>query len=346
MLWKPSEESKKRWERFRKTRRAWWSLCLLTIAYVLSLTSPWLVDDKPLALRWNGEWTFPAFAFYPDSHFGGSYGTEPDYVKLLASSRSVTAQAFAIMPPIAQSPIRSHLEADGAPPYAPSAKHWLGTDAHGRDVLSRLIHGFRIGMTFSLLLAVLGTVLGIIVGGVQGFVGGKVDMLAQRAIEVWSSLPFLYVVILIGSLYGQGFWLLVAIMALFQWIGLSYYMRAEFLRLRQVQYVKAARVLGMGRVHIFFREMLPNAMTPVVTIFPFSLIGGISSLTSLDFLGFGLRPPTPSWGDLLSQGLNNLYAPWIAISTVLALFVTLLLSTFVGEGVRDAMDPKTGDRYE
>lgn len=341
-----SEVSRQRFARFRKVKRAWWSLWALLIAYGLSLCSPWLVNDKPLALRWEGVWSFPAFVHYPETHFGGAYQTAPDYAVLLARGRSEGRDVLVWNPPIAQDPIKSHLDEEGTPPYAPSGKHWLGTDAHGRDVLSRLIHGFRICMTFSLLLALLGTLMGIVIGGVQGYLGGKVDMLVQRLIEVWASLPFLYVVILVGSIYGQGFWLLVAIMALFQWIGLSYYMRAEFMRLRRVPYVRAAKVLGLSAPHVFFREILPNALTPVVTLFPFALIGGISSLTSLDFLGFGLQPPTPSWGDLLAQGLNHLYAPWIAVSTVLALFVTLLLSTFVGEGVRDAMDPKSGDRYE
>lgn len=341
-----SEVSRQRFERFRKVRRSWWSLWILVGAYVLSLLSPWLVNDEPLLLRWEGAWTFPAFCYYPETRFGGSYQTEPDYAVLLSQARAERRDFWALLPPIAQDPIKSHLGDAGSPPYAPSRQHWLGTDAHGRDLLARLVHGFRICMTFSLLLALLGTAMGIVVGGVQGYLGGKVDMFSQRVIEVWSSLPFLYVVILVGSIYGQGFWLLVAIMALFQWVGLSYYMRGEFLRLRQVPYVRAARVLGLSGPHIFFREILPNALTPVVTLFPFALIGGISSLTSLDFLGFGLRPPTPSWGDLLAQGLSNLYAPWISVSTVVALFITLLLATFVGEGVRDAMDPKSGDRYE
>lgn len=250
------------------------------------------------------------------------------------------------MPPVAHDPLKADLDNDGAPPFAPSAKHWLGTDSNGRDVLARLIHGFRICISFSLLLTVLGTFLGIVIGGIQGYLGKFWDTGMQRIIEIWSSLPMLYVVILIGSIYGRSFWLLILIMAAFNWISLSYYMRAEFMKLRGMTYVQSARVLGLGHRHIFFKEILPNAMTPVVTLFPFTLIGGIGSLTSLDFLGFGLQPPTPSWGELMSQGLNNLYAPWISVSTVAALFVTLLLTTFVGEGVRDAMDPKSGDRYE
>ena len=341
-----TEVSLQRFARFRRQRRAWWSLCVLALAYALSLLSPWLVDDEPLIMRYEGQWSFPAFVQYPEIRFGGTYQTAPDYSSLLAKASAEGKDSWALWAPIPQDPLKSHLDEAGTPPYAPSRAHWLGTDAHGRDVLSRLVHGFRICMSFSLMLALLGTFMGIVVGGVQGYLGGKVDLMAQRLIEVWASLPFLYVVILVGSIYGQGFWLLVAIMAVFQWIGLSYYMRAEFLRLRSVPYVKAARVLGLSTPHVFFREILPNALTPVVTLFPFSLIGGISSLTSLDFLGFGLQPPTPSWGGLLAQGLNNLYAPWITIATVAALFITLLLATFVGEGVRDAMDPKSGDRYE
>lgn len=332
--------------RFRKTRRASVSLVILAVAYALSLLSPWLVNDEPLVLRFEGKTYFPAFFHYPETEFGGGYNTEPDYKSLLAKAEASDKEVWALMPPVPHDPLKADLSLDGAPPFPPSSAHWLGTDANGRDVLARLVHGFRICMSFSLLLTFLGTLLGILIGGIQGYLGFVWDLAFQRVIEIWSSLPFLYVVILIGSIYGRSFVLLVLIMAAFQWISLSYYMRAEFLKLRSAPYVRAAKMLGMPHRHIFFKEILPNALTPVVTLFPFMLIGGIGSLTSLDFLGFGLQPPTPSWGELMSQGLNNLYAPWIAVSTVLALFVTLLLSTFVGEGVRDAMDPKSGDRYE
>lgn len=341
-----SSVTRERFARFRRNRRAWWSLWILVGAYVASLLSPWLVHDRPLLLKHGTTWTFPAFAFYPETTFGGKYQTEPDYSTLMQASKDAGISVWSIMPPIPHDPLRARLDGEGSPPYAPSVQHWLGTDAHGRDMLARLIHGFRICMSFSLLLTLLSTILGISIGAIQGYLGGKFDLLMQRGIEVWASLPFLYVVILVASLYGSSFWLLLGIMAIFNWIGLSYYMRAEFLRLRRVPFVQAARVLGFGHIHILFREILPNAMTPVVTLLPFALIGGIGSLTSLDFLGFGLQPPTPSWGDLMAQGLSNLFAPWIAISTVLALFFTLLLATFLGEGVRDAMDPKSGDRYE
>lgn len=337
---------KKKWTRFRKNRLAFRSFCVLAMAYAFSLLSPWLVNDEPLILRVNGKTFFPAFVTYAETDFGGKYRTEPDYPALIRETEARGENVWALMPPIPRDPLKADLSLSGTPPFAPSRVHLLGTDANGRDVLSRLIHGFRICMTFSLLLTVLGTFLGIVIGGIQGYLGGKWDILMQRGIEIWASLPFLYVVILVGSIYGRSFPVLIFIMAVFNWVSLGYYMRAEYLKLRSRQYVWAAKMLGMGHFHIFFREMLPNALTPVISLFPFTLIGGIGSLTSLDFLGFGLEPPTPSWGELMSQGLDNLYAPWISVSTVLALFVTLLLTTFVGEGVRDAMDPKSGDRYE
>jgi len=336
-----TELTKQRFAKFRQNRLAWYSFLVLFGVFLLSLTSPWLVNDKPLFLKYNGKFYCPALFHYPQSEFYGSYATEPDYKELVKEAKDV----FAIFPPIPWSPVKSELTKSGAPPYPPSAEHWLGTDAHGRDILSRLIHGFRICMSFSILLSLFGTFLGIVIGGIQGYFGGKTDIIFQRLIEIWAALPFLYVVILLGSIYGQGFWLLAVIMAAFSWIGLSYYMRAEFYKIKNMQFVKAATVLGLSHKRIFFKEILPNALTPVITLFPFSLIGGIAGLTSLDFLGFGLRPPTPSWGDLLSQGLANLYAPWIAVFTIIALFATLMLAAFIGEGIRDAFDPKSGDRF-
>lgn len=338
-----SQETKNKWIRFRKNKRAFYSLVILVVAYLASLTSPWTVNDDPLLMGYNGDLYFPAFVHYSEKDFGGNYNIKPDYKKMRDDSNQ---NIWMIMPPIAHNPLKADLSLNGAPPFPPSKAHWLGTDANGRDILSRLIHGFRICMSFSLLLTLIGTVLGVLIGGIQGYLGRFWDTIFQRGIEVWSSLPFLYVVILIGSIYGRSFFLLILIMAAFNWISLSYYMRAEFLKLRSMPYVKAAKMLGLSHKHLFFKEIFPNALTPVVTLFPFTLIGGIGSLTSLDFLGFGLQPPTPSWGELMSQGLNHLYAPWISISTVAALFITLLLATFIGEGVRDAMDPKSGDRYE
>ena len=340
-----SELTKDRLKRFKKIKRAYYSLWILGIAFVLSLFSEFIANDKPLYLRYQGRSYFPVLFFYSSQTFGGKYKTEADYLALKKNPH-FQEYGFMVFPLIPNSPLRSYLDMEGHPPHPPSRYHLLGTDSVARDVLARLIYGFRICMVFSLFLMFMGAILGIVIGGIQGYLGGAVDIVAQRLIEIWSSLPFLYVVILVGSVYGRSFILLLIVMAIFQWIGLSYYMRGEFLRLKNMTYVKVAKALGIGIASIFFRQILPNALTPVITIMPFSLIGGITALTALDFLGFGLPPPAPSWGEMLSQGLNNLYAPWIAISTVFALFTTLLLATFIGEGIREAFDPKSEYRFE
>jgi microcin C transport system permease protein len=341
-----SELTRERWRRFTRMRRAYFSLMILATAFILSLFSEFISNDKPLYLRFEGKSFFPIVKFYPASAFGLGFGTAPDYHALREDPSFKQKGGFMIMPLIPWGPYRAHLELAGNPPHAPSRIHWLGTDTSGRDVLSRLLYGFRIGMGFALCLAAVAALLGILIGGVQGLAGGWLDITAQRIIEIWSALPFLYVVILLGSIYGRSFALLLGITAAFEWIGLSYYMRGEFLRLKSAVYVRAARASGLSWWHIFRKEILPNALTPAITVLPFMLVGGISALTALDFLGFGLQPPTPSWGELLHQALENLHAPWLAITTVLALFITLLLATFVGEGVREAFDPKAGHRVE
>ena len=335
-----------RFRRFRKIRRAYYSFLILGIAFALSLFCRFLANDKPLFLRYRGHAYFPVVRFYPSSAFGGDYGTETDYLKLRNDPSFKAGGGFMILPPIPHNPLRTYLDLEGTPPHAPSRDHWLGTDNSARDVLSRLIYGFRICMSFALLLALTDAVFGIIIGGIQGYLGGKVDITLQRFIEIWNSLPFLYVVILLGATYGRGFVLLLLIMAAFEWVALSYYMRGEFLKIKGQAYVRAARALGMGHVRIFFHHILPNSLTPVITIMPFTIVTGISALTALDFLGFGLPPPTPSWGEMLQQGLENLQKPWIAISSITALFFTLLLATFIGEGVRAAFDPKSGHHIE
>ncbi len=335
-----------RLKRFRKLKRAWWALVILGTAFLLSLFSELIANDKPLYLHWQGKSYFPVFKFYPSTEFGGPYGTESDYLKLWQDSAFTAGGGKMIFPIIADSPLRTHLELEGNPPHAPSRKHLLGTDNSARDVLARLIYGFRICMAFALLLALFDALLGITIGGIQGYLGGKVDITVQRLIEIWSALPFLYVVILLGSIYGRTFAVLLFIMALFEWVSLSFFMRGEFLKLKNQAYVRAAKALGFGPFRVFFKQILPNALTPVITLMPFTVVAGISSLTALDFLGFGLMPPTPSWGELLTQGLQNIEKPWLAISATVALFVTLLLATFIGEGVREAFDPKSGHRIE
>ena len=340
-----SDITLKRWAIFKRHKRAYYSFIILGLTFLLSLLSPILVSDKPLILKHSGKFFYPAFFFYADNEFGGNYNTEANYLELKKSGVLSQGKNWAISPPIPHDPLHSYLDMEGTPPHPPSLKHWLGTDRTARDVLSRLIHGFRICMSFAVLLTLISTVLGIIIGGLQGYAGGRIDIVLQRLIEIWSALPFLYVVILIGSIYGRGFLLLILVLSLFQWIGLSFYMRAEFLKIKNLTFVKAAKSLGLSNKKVFFSEILPNSLSPVITLIPFSIIAGIGSLTALDFLGFGVQPPTPSWGELISQGLMNLYAPWIAFSAVTAIFVTLLLAAFIGEGVREAFDPKSELSY-
>ena len=336
-----SEIARQRFRRFRAIKRAWWSFLILTLAFLVSLVSEEIANDHPLILSYHGHYYFPTFRFYPAVTFGGQYQTEADYFALRDDPAFHAAGGWMILPPIPHDPQHSYLDLAGNPPYPPSRDHWLGTDGSGRDVLTRLIYGFRTAMLFALALTFISTIAGIVIGAIQGYAGGKVDLGAQRLIEIWSALPFLYVVILLGSIYGQGFGMLLLVMSVFQWITLSYYIRGEFYKLREQPYVLASRALGASHGRILFQQILPNAMTPVITFLPFTLIAGISSLTALDFLGFGLPPPTPSWGELIDEGLQNLQAPWLAGSAVAALFITLMLATMVGEGIRDALDPKS-----
>ncbi len=324
-----------RWRRFKRIRRAYWALWILGGLFLLSLFSEWIANNKPLVLGYGDRLYFPVLSFYPDSAFGGDYGTEANYRELRQTAHFREADGWMVFPPIPYSPVESFLNLPGAPPHPPSREHWLGTDGAARDVFVRILYGFRICMGFALALTALVTVTGVALGGIQGYAGGRIDLLGQRLTEIWSALPFLYVVILVGSIYGRSFTLLLLVSAAFSWAGTSLYMRAEFLKLRQLDFVTASRASGAGHFRVLFRQILPNAWTPVVTLLPFSLVGGIGTLTALDFLGFGLQPPTPSWGELLEQALKNLHAPWLAISAVSALFITLLLATFIGKGVRE-----------
>ena len=341
-----SSITQSQFRKFKSIKRAWFSLWILGGTFLLSLFSEHLVNDRPLILHYHGSTYFPTLRFYSGRTFGGQFDTEADYLALNMDAQFAAAGGWMIRPPIPHNPLHSYLDLEGAPPHRPSLQHWLGTDGSARDVAARLLYGYRICMFFSLGVTALSTLVGILIGGLQGYFGGKVDLFGQRIIEVWSSLPFLYVVILIGSIYGQSFLTLLLVLTLFSWIGLSYYMRAEFLRLKELPYVQASRSLGATHPRILWRQILPNALTPLVTILPFKIVGGIASLTALDFLGFGLPPPTPSWGELLKEGLDNYQAPWLAITSILALFITLLLTSFVGEGARAAFDPKSLSRLQ
>ncbi len=337
----------KRLKRFRSIKRGYWALLLLAGLYALSLGSELIANDKPLFVHYQGRFYFPVVEFYPQKDFGGTLNTAPDYKKLARDPAFAAAGGTMVFPPIPYGPNESLLESlAGDPPTPPTWRNPLGTDDRGRDVLTRLIYGFRVSMSFALILTAVGILFGVLIGGMQGFIGGGFDLVVQRLVEVLGMLPFLFVVILVGSILGQGFWVLLLIYSVFNWIGLSYYVRGEFYTLRNFQFVEAARAMGIGRMKIIWRHILPNALTPVITMLPFMLISSIFSISALDYLGFGLPPPTPSWGELMHQGLGNLSSYWLSVFPFLALFVTLLLTAFVGEAVREAFDPKQFSRME
>ncbi len=300
--------TKSRFKKFRSLKRAWYSFWILAVAFVLSLFSEQIANDHPLVLGYKGALYFPTLKFYSAQTFGGPYKTEANYQALHDDSTFKAGGGWMLMPLIPHNPLHAYLDEPGAPPLPPSHRHWLGTDGSARDMVARLIYGFRICMIFALALTAFSTVTGIIIGCIQGYFAGRTDIYTQRLIEIWSALPFLYIVILFGSIYGQSFGILLFVNALFEWITLSYYMRGEFYKLREQSFVLASRALGASHFRILFRQMLPNAMTPVITLLPFGIISGISSLTALDFLGFGLPPPTPSWGELIDEGLQNYQA--------------------------------------
>lgn len=334
--------TEKRLRKFKRMRRGYLSLWILSLAFLASLLAELLVGSRPLYVRYQGRSYFPALArhYYPQRLFGGDLEIETDFRALRQSPAFKEAGGVIVMPPHPFSPLESIRIPDEPPPAHPRLRHPLGTDDRGRDILARLVYGFRISLSFALILTVSSFTLGIAIGAAQGYFGGVIDITFQRVIEIWAALPFLYVVIMVSSILTPGFWLLLGILLLFEWIGISRYVRGEVLRERNLDYVTAARALGAGSGRIIFRHIMGNAMTPVVTLFPFWLVASIFALTSLDFLGFGLPAPTPSWGELFQQGRGQLTSWWIIMSPFAALVSTLLLTTFVGEAMREAWDPK------
>jgi microcin C transport system permease protein len=335
---------RKKWQRFRKIRRGYVSLVIVISLYILSLGSDLIANNKAIIVRYEGRYFFPFLQYYPESLFGGATNAEPNYRALKVRLASEGGGNWALMPLIPYGPYETLLELPGSPPNPPSSEHWLGTDDRGRDVLVRLLYGFRISMTFSLEVTIFATILGVFIGALQGYYGGKFDLLVQRLIEIWATLPFLYIVIIISSIFEPSFHWLAFMLFLFSWMGMTFYMRGEFYREKSRDYVMAAKALGATDTRIIFRHILPNALTPIITFLPFSLVGNIFALTSLDFLGFGLPAPTPSWGELMQQGMGNIYSYWLSLSPVAALFFTLLLITFVGEAAREAFDPRQYQR--
>jgi microcin C transport system permease protein len=343
--------TKRRFQKFFKLNRAKYSLWILLGLYVISLFSNFIANDQPLIVRYEGKTYFPVIKFYDGSHFGLGATDIPHYKQLQkspafqkkdASGHSKNWMLFAILP----YGYNESLDVYGNPPTPPTFHNLLGTDDRGRDILTRLLYGYRISFSFALLITFSSMALGIIIGALQGYLGGFFDLSMQRLIEIFSALPFLYIVIIIGSSIGPSFGMLLIVFTIFDWVGISYYMRSEFLKLREIQFVEAAKALGVKDWKIMFRHILPNALTPIITFLPFDLIGSFSSLSALDFLGFGLPAPTPSWGELMRQGMDNIFSYWLSLFPVIALFLVLLLIAFVGEGIRDAFDPKEYHKME
>ena len=335
---------KRAWRRFRRNPLGYWSLVVFVTLVVLSLCAELVSNDRPLLVRYEGKTYFPMVHEYPEKTFGGDFDTATDYLDPFIRERLSQAGNWALFAPNPYGPRTLNYFAKEPNPSGPTRDNLLGTDDRGRDLLAQLIYGFRVSVLFALALTFTGTVLGVITGALQGFFGGKTDLAFQRFIEIWGSMPELYLLIIFSAIFAPSIALLLILLSLFGWMGLSDYVRAEFLRNRQLDYVRSARALGVGNWQIIWRHILPNSLTPVVTFLPFRMSGAILALTSLDFLGLGVPPGTPSLGELLSQGKNNIDAWWITLSTFVVLVGTLLLLTFMGDALRDALDPRKADQ--
>ncbi|MEX1234248.1 MAG: ABC transporter permease [Roseovarius sp.] len=358
--------NQRRWRNFRRNKRAFWSLILFVIVFGLSLFAEFLANDKPILVQYRGELYTPIFNFYPETEFGGDFRTEAVYrdpeVRCLIASGGLDIcfddpeaviedaadgvvegeeieKGWAIWPPIPYS-YDTPVDRPGAAPLPPNAQNLLGTDNTKRDVLARVIYGFRLSVMFTLIVTTLASIIGVAAGAVQGYFGGWLDLSFQRFIEIWAATPQLYVIIILFAILPRGFWLLVGITVLFGWMALVGVVRAEFLRARNLEYVRAAKALGVSNGRIMFRHMLPNAMVATLTMLPFVITGTISLLAGLDFLGFGLPSSSPSLGELTLQAKQNLQAPWLAFTAFFAFAIMLSLLVFIFEGVRDAFDPR------
>ncbi|QWN38376.1 ABC transporter permease [Cobetia sp. 4B] len=331
--------TRRRMAAFRDNRRAWWSLLIFGVLFVLSLGAELIANDRPLLVEYQGETYLPMLHEYPETTFGGFLPTATDYRDPYVIE-AIEAQGFMLNTLIPYSYDTLDLNLGSPAPSAPNGRHWLGTDDQGRDVLARVIYGFRLSVIFALVLTAGSLVLGVVIGGVQGYFGGKVDLIGQRLIEVWSGLPVLFLLIILASIVEPNLWWLTGIMLLFSWLGIVDIVRAEFLRARNLEYVRAARAMGLPSRLIMWRHVLPNAMVATLTFIPFLFTGAITTLTALDFLGFGLPAGSPSLGELVAQGKNNLQAPWLGMTAFLSLGIMLTLLVFIGEGLRDAFDPR------
>ncbi len=360
-----SELNRRRWRNFRRNGRAFWSLVVFTVLFVVAMLAEVVANDKPIVVSFRGDLYFPAYKFYPETAFGGDFGTEAIYRdeavqclivtggrqecwdtpdELIAAVDQGTSdvpqdqQGWMIWPPV---PFHfKTINNVGTAPSAPDGTHWLGTDDTARDVLARVIYGFRISILFTLIVTVIASTIGIAAGAIQGYFGGRTDLIFQRVLEIWASTPGLYVIIILFAILGRSFWLLVFVTILFGWPALVGVVRAEFLRARNFEYVRAARALGVSDRKIMFRHILPNAMVATLTMLPFVVTGTISGLAALDYLGYGLPASAPSLGELALQAKQNLQAPWLAFTAFFTFAIMLSLLVFIFEGVRDAFDPR------
>jgi microcin C transport system permease protein len=347
---------RKRLRKFRRLKRGYYSFLLMAVAYAISFALPLIANNKALLVHYDGRYYFPIAAYHGAAEFGVSEIGEPDYRDLQKRLQAEGRGNWVLMPLYPYGPNEALLDNSGTPPNPPSRAHLFGTDDRGRDMLVRLAYGFNISLSFAIIVTIVGEGLGIAIGALLGYFGGRLDILGQRAIEIWSSLPFLYTIIIIGSvvvpvylpgryqLAQPSFWLLVVILAAFDWMGITYYVRGEFYREKVKDYVGAAMVAGVSDRRIIFSHILPNALTPVVSFAPFVIVANIGSLVALDFLGFGLPAPTPSWGELIGQGMSNLTKWWLVLYPLGVLFLTLLLVVFIGEAIREAFDPREYSR--
>ncbi len=356
----------RRWRNFKSNRRAYWSMWIFAVLFGLSLFAEFIAYDKPILVNYRGDFYTPIWNFYPETEFGGDFQTEAIYrdpeVRCLIRSGGIIdcfdepeaimeaidagtydaegfEEGWALWPPIPYS-YDTTVDRPGAAPLPPNEQNLLGTDRSKRDVLARVVHGFRLSVLFTLLVTGLSSIIGIAAGAVQGYFGGWIDLIFQRIIEIWQATPQLYVIIILFAILGRGFWLLVILMVLFGWMALVGVVRAEFLRARNLEYVRAAKALGVSNMTIMFRHMLPNAMVATLTMLPFIVTGTISALAVLDFLGFGLPSSAPSLGELTLQAKQNLEAPWLAFTAFFTFAIMLSLLVFIFEGVRDAFDPR------
>jgi microcin C transport system permease protein len=330
--------------RFRHNRVGFFSLVIFCVLVCLSLAAELVSNDRPLVVSYQGQYYWPMVRDYPETTFGGDFNTPTDYLDPFVQKKLADPGNWALFAPNRYGPKTLNYFARSPNPAPPTVDNWLGTDDRGRDLLAQLIYGFRVSVLFALALTATGVLLGIVTGAIQGFFGGKTDLALQRVIEVWSAMPELYLLIIFSAVFAPSIGLLLVLLSLFGWMGLSDYVRAEFLRNRQMDYVRAARALGVSNWKIITRHVLPNSLTPVVTFLPFRMSGAILALTSLDFLGLGVPPGTPSLGELLSQGKNNIDAWWISLSTFGVLVLTLLLLTLMGDALRDALDPRKAEQ--